>query len=205
MKTKMFFSFIIFCLITTTVFAEKDEMASDEPVPEETTNFSLTIYPFPAVVGWYSAECEVGLIDHFSIALESIYLYSNETENGKDLKYRRLQIGPGVRFYHRETRNGAFIGLYADYLRLKVYYRDPVLNEKGKGVGDGYVVAGWIGYKWIINNIVLEASTGYEYVRTKKVYVTMTDSYGNTYDKNYTSQAGISGWTGIGLGVGIAF
>ena len=114
-----------------------------------------------------------------------------------------MQCGPGIRFYPRKALNGIFAGIYADYLRIKVKYDDDYFAEQGKGVGAGYVVAGWIGYKWIFNNLVLEASTGYGYSKLKDITVQVNNSGGYLREEVHESDFQ-GGWTGIGLGIGIA-
>jgi hypothetical protein len=149
---------VLFCLFFLSTAAFSDEPQKND---SGSKTFSLTAYPIPAYIRWYSFEGELALSRHFSLAIEGKYCSDIDLDLFYDNYSRKkyFEAGPGLRFYPSVALNGFFVGVYADYVHIEKSESDSdrVVSQKG------YSVTGWIGYKLILGYTVLEMSAGYGY------------------------------------------
>lgn len=193
-------------VIMLLILAVRDIRAEETAAPEENKTFSFTLYPCLLPIRWFSAEAEYAFSENFTFALEGKYWDYGETDERYDWKWKRLETSLGVRAYAQKAMEGIFVGLYLNYLYIDVELDDRYFEEiSGRGKFKTFGATGWIGYKWIISNAVLEVSTGVSYYTLGNAKITVKDDYYNETYKE-TSPIGLGfNWPGIGLGFGIAF
>ncbi|HOR44313.1 MAG TPA: DUF3575 domain-containing protein [Spirochaetota bacterium] len=193
----------VFMLLVLTV---RDIRAEETAAPEENKTFSFTLYPCPLPFRWFSAEAEYAFSNNFTLAIEGKYWDYYETDERYDWKWKRLETSLGIRGYAQKAMEGIFAGIYLNYLYLDLELDDRYFEEiSGQAKFKTFGATGWIGYKWIISNAVLEVSTGVTYYALGNAELTVNDSYTNeTYKETSPLKLGLC-WSGIGLGLGIAF
>ena len=188
------------------VFSARDIFAEETAEPEENKTFSFTVYPCLLPIRWFSAEAEYAFSENFTLAIEGKYWDYNETDQRYDWKWKRLETSLGIRAYAQKAMEGIFAGIYLNYLYLDLELDDRYFKEiSGQAKFKTFGATGWIGYKWIISNAVLEVSTGVTYYALGNAELTVNNSYTNeTYKETAPLMLGLC-WSGIGLGLGIAF
>lgn len=197
---------IFLLFFSVALLAETEIENEDKKTDEKSDNqfFSITVYPIPAFMGWYSVESELSVSNNVSFAFEGKQWADTEEENGESWDFVRLEAGLGLRYYPNHVQKGVFLGMYFDYLGINVDYKDDE-GYTGTGRANGYSITGWLGYKWIIGHLVLELSTGCSYSSLGSVSIEVKDNSGNVAKQNYNSGTGDFAWSGIGVGIGMAF
>mgnify|MGYP000887946095 FL=1 len=178
--------------------------ADDDPGRD--ARFSLTVYPFPALVGLYSLEGEAALTEHISLAVEFKYLHWDLDYEwlGGGWELSLFMLGPGLRYYTSRAMRGFFIGPYVSYLSTDLTYTDEDSGDSGEASQNGYNIALWLGYKLVVKSVIIEISTGVSYASLDPE-VTYTNSSGQSVSQSFDLGLGGLYWPGIGFGIGIAF
>jgi len=188
------------------VFSARDIFAEETAAPEEYKTFSFTVYPCLLPLKWFSAEAEYAFSERGTFALEGKYWNYGETDGRYEWKWKRLETSLGIRAYYTKVQDGFFIGIYLNFLYVNVELDDNYYDSlKGHCSYNTFGYTGWVGYKWIISNAILEVSTGLSYYAPTRTKITVSDEYfGRTYTEESPIKIGLC-WPGIGLGFGIAF
>lgn len=197
---KYLYSFIlVLALLSPAVLFAEDNAG-------QTPGFSLTVYPFQALVGLYSLEGEIAITEHISLAVEFKYLNWDLDYDwlGGDWEFSILSLGPGLRYYTSRALSGFFIGPYVSYVSTDITYTDDDSGNRGEASLNGYNIAVWLGYKLVIKSFFIELSTGASYL-TLDPEVTYTNSSGQSVSKSFDLGLGGLYWPGIGLGIGFTF
>ena len=189
---------VLALLFPAALFAE--ENAGQAP------GFSITAYPFQALVGLYSLEGEIAVTEHISLAVEFKYLNWDLDYDwlGGDWEFSIFSLGPGLRYYTSRALSGFFIGPYVSYVSTDITYTDEDSGNRGEASLNGYNIALWLGYKLVIKSFFIELSTGVSYL-TLDPEVTYTNSSGQSVSRSFDLGLGGLYWPGIGLGIGFTF
>jgi len=152
---------ILLCLLFISVNVTANDNQNQD---EDRKIFSITLYPLPAIVKWYSAEAEIAFSEHFSLAVDMKYAIDSDRYFAEAGPYsdtsKYLETGAGLRFYPRMTHDGFFIGAYANYVSFQNADKDTnKVFERYKG----YNISSWLGARAFYGYLVIEASAGAGY------------------------------------------